>query len=265
MSNVTADAPVRANKAPARAKSAPAPTPRGEPDPSPKWLELGLLHTRRLSDLLYTLVDAEAKAQGLIQDLVESAEANLQDLVSDESSIDVGADGALYFRISTVVVMLEAAWYASEHGPLDYPPDLHAVVIPAAITYAQGLAHALQEAPLTDRFEALAQPRTVAGARPHRDRPQPPIRRIEEQAEDLMQQAIMFGDLVQWIMGARDTLEKLGWAVAANTPLKDELRRHDVPYGYPEWGIGLASEGVDWLLNEQHVTIKALGAKAGAA
>lgn len=177
MSNATAVARERATTPPNPAKAAPT---RREPDPSPQWLELGLQHTRRLCDLLYTLTDAETKAQGLIQELVESAEAHLHNLVSDESWTDLTVESALYCQISTVVVMLEAAWYAAEHGPLDYPPDLHAAVIPSAIKYAKDIAHALQEAPLTNRFQAMAQPRTVAGARPHRDRPQPPIRRLDD-------------------------------------------------------------------------------------
>lgn len=266
MSNATAVAPARATTSQKPAKAAPT---RHDPEPTPQWLELGLQHTRRLCDLVYTLVDAETKAEGLIQELVEAAESQLYGLVAEEARINVAADGVLGWQISNVALMLEAAWYAAEHGPLDYPPELYVAVLPSAITYAKGLVHALQEAPLTDRFQALAHPRIVAGTRPHRERPRPPIRRIEEKAgeqpEDLMLHAIMLGDLVQWIVGARDTLEALGWAVSNSSQLKEELRRHEVPYGYPEWGMGKVGEGVQFLLNEQHLTIKALGAKAGAA
>lgn len=214
MANSIAEAPAGATKAPARPKTVAA---GREPEPIPQWLVLGLQHTRQLCDLLYTLVNADAKAQGLIQDLVESAEAHLHGIVSDESCVDVTADGALYCQIAPVVVMLEAAWYAAEHGPLDYPPPLHEAVIPSAISYAKGIAHALKEAPSTDRFLALAQPRTVAGARPHRDRPRPPIRRVgSEDLHEMLLTAeslghVLYAEVVEPSSGINDPNDPAGW------------------------------------------------------
>lgn len=170
MTNCTAAAPARATKAPALRKAAPA-----KPQPKPQWIELGLQHVRRLSDLLYSLVDVSDsnKAEGLIQELVEFAKAHLGSIAHEDSPIDVSIDGVLYYQVSMVVVMLEAAWYAAEHGPLDYPPHLHEAVIPSAIQYAKHLTEALREAPLTDKLHALAEPNTIAGARPRRNQPTP--------------------------------------------------------------------------------------------
>lgn len=183
MTNCTAAAPARAMRAPVRKNATPSPAiaptadevKRHEPSPHPQWLELGLQHARRLSDLLYVLVDVNDgdKAQGLIQELVETAEAHLCRIAHEDSPINVSIDGVLYCQVSMVVAMLEAAWYAAEHGPLDYPPHLHEAVIPSAIQYAKHLTEALREAPLTDKLHALAEPNTIAGARPRRNQPTP--------------------------------------------------------------------------------------------
>lgn len=241
---------------------------RHEPDPRPQWIDLGLQHTRRLCDLLYHLVDnhEDAKAGQLVQDLVASAEAHLHNLVGENSFIDATQECALSCQIEVATHLLEGAWYAAQHGPMASPPDIYAAVLPASITYAHAIKEALRAAPDPDPLRALlAQPLPVAGVRTYREPPRPPIRRIEGQPEDLMHNAIMFGDLVQWISGARDTLEALGWAARNYPEFKEHLRRLDIPWGSPDWTVGLASEGVSYLLNEQHVAIKALGAAAIAA
>lgn len=207
MTDCTVAAPVRATKAPARAKSAP---PERQPDPPPQWLELGLQHTRHLCELLYTLVDADEnnKAQGLVQELVEAAESHLYNIATEDSYINVSTDGVLQSQINMVAVMLEAAWYAAEHGPLDYLPPLPSAVIPSAIAYAKDLADALLEAPLTDKFCELNRPSKTAGARPQRNQPaqqkedkdlgsaSAPERRVIDQIESALHYATTLGHLL---------------------------------------------------------------------
>ena len=220
-----------ATKAPARAKAAPTPTlPNnvGASEGRPEWLTLALQHVRSLSDMLYALIDADEKADGLIQELVEHAEASLCDMWAADSYINVTTDGVIWSQMTKVLTMLEGAWYAAEYGPLDRPPGIHEAVIPAAIARARLLVEALQTVP-----EDLSLLRKLdcgyvsAGARPHGDRPMPPIRREPESAqathrhhakdvqtvfETLATQALTLRD---FLLDARTELEGNGGKVRA--------------------------------------------------
>ena len=183
MSNATAAAPASATKTPACAKA--APTPR-EPDPTPDWLEQGLQLTRRLSDLLYHLINNHVggNTEGIAHELVSMAESHLFSVTDEDGHIDTSADGVLYGEINMVLTMLKAAKYSAEHGPQGYPTDLHASLIPAAIDYAQALTDALQAAPEdVGPLQALRAEPTFAGQRQFRDLPQPPVRRVDDAAQ----------------------------------------------------------------------------------
>lgn len=220
MANPIADAPVGATKAPARAKSAPAPTPRGEPEPTPQWLVLGLQHTRRLCDLLYRLIEDHmtGTSPGLVHELVGMAESHLYAVADEDSHIDTSPDGQLYGEINMVVTMLKAAQHVAEHGPLVYPSNLYAAVIPAAIVYAEELQTALQAAPENIApLLALNGPQVIAGARPNRDQPRPPIRRVGSDdvatmlltAESLGH--VLYHQIVEPSSGIDDPNDPAGW------------------------------------------------------
>lgn len=220
-----------ATKAPARAKAAPTPTlPNnvGASEGRPEWLTLALQHVRSLSDMLYALIDADEKADGLIQELVEHAEASLCDMWAADSYINVTTDGVIWSQMTKVLTMLEGAWYAAEYGPLDYPPGIHEVVIPAAIARARLLVEALQTAPedlsLLHKLDSVD---VIAGARRFNDQPRPPIRREPESArathrhhakdiqtvfETLATQALTLRD---FLLDARTELEANGGTVRA--------------------------------------------------
>jgi len=262
MTDCTVAAPVRATKAPARSKAAPT-----TPQPKPQWLDLGLQHVRRLSDLIYSLVDVGDgdKAQGLIQELVEAAEGHLCSIAHEGSPVDVSLDGVLYCQVSMVVTMLEGAWYAAEHGPLGHPPPLHEAVIPAAIAYAKSLVEALQEAPRTDKLQALTQPSPATGTKAHRDRSQPPIQRASVAGDMrlLADEAICINLLVEWVTYAQTILTDLQLRAGWDEQFSQLLEKAGHRINYADWGACRMDEAIAYALGRQFVLIKQM--EGGAA
>ena len=145
---------------PAAQQTTPAST-ASEDAPQPEWLALALPHVRKLSDFIYTLAGCseDQKAPELIQALIEEVDTLLVRVWGDESGRWAANDALLWMDLNTVVLLLQSASYACQHGPLSQVRTVvHVTIIDAATAYAVGLRDSVSAAP-----ENLAPLKTLDG------------------------------------------------------------------------------------------------------
>lgn len=131
--------------------------PEAEPisPKQPDWFALSLPHIRKLSDLLFNLVDrSEHDAPELIQGLVVEA----TDITTGLWSVmPEGEDvrSSVWRDLNTVVLMLRAAMRITEHKPPSAVPAIHVRILPEAIDFANSIVDAVHDVPNLQRMHVL--------------------------------------------------------------------------------------------------------------
>ena len=222
MANATADAPVRANKAPARAKAAPSPAPAAPPAAS-----------QHQGD--GPTADEQLVAATLQQQLMAIYEANNIDLQSDSSELIHAAAEALdKFEGGAYVALYRAA--ALTAGAVAV--ERAAAPGTAQVEQIEAIRQSLETASLTYNLsmepgESMAEG-IRAGQRQFRERPTPPIRRLEE-AENGRYNVQQLRSVLSAVAGVAVTLDQVlmnaqaseeGWDTAVLIDAAQALARH---------------------------------------
>lgn len=187
MTDCTVAAPVRATKAPARSKAAPSPAPTQPPlsEGNRLAIEAAEVLQGMVGHVLYADHDKPRNLQNSHLDRVD----DLLNLLVNPEDIDREthdpARGDVHEHLAHISAEMESALEVMQLADLpNYGPSEHAVftaVIECGFNFADRLFLAYRGLPGT--LEDLRTLTTSAGARPHRDRPTPPIRRTDESAE----------------------------------------------------------------------------------
>lgn len=279
MANPIADAPVRATKAPARAKPAAAPAP----SPADTMTEAHHLVAQVADVINAMIIPASAhwpwgnfpgrgnfeNADNLLTTLAE----NCGDPVAIEATGDNSIAGQLLCiegQLEEAITQMLAAeshdvgqrytllLLASRAG--EFVEELHKA-------YA-GLPGSLADLRAMTTYEGL-----VARREPPPRKPTPPIRRVvpeyrpyaDEEAETLALRAAAATDLCTWILVAREILSGVA-VVADHVPeVLQALGRYNVRFRGAEWDGNDCSTALHYLLQDQHQMIVELGRKGGAA
>lgn len=201
MSNATAVAPERATKAPKRGKAAPAPAPAAQKQARPPLSEddyRAIAIGSQICSLLMPIVDGPFGVDRVIGfHHISDAESHAWDLYKIEE--EWTEDGPpptvhdlvllIHSHLHLAMAEIEASQDTS-NAPMMYCVRL---LVGEALQFARELQDAYLGLPATSASLAaltnkLQQPATAAavieaGARQFRDRPAPPIRRMEEESE----------------------------------------------------------------------------------
>lgn len=256
MSNATAVAPERATKAPKRGKAAPAPAPAAQKQARPPLSEddyRAIAIGSQICSLLMPIVDGPFGVDRVIGfHHISDAESHAWDLHSIEK--EWTEDGPpptvhdlvllIHSHLHLAIAEIGASQDTS-NAPMMYCVRL---LVGEAFQLARELQEAYLGLPATRASLAaltnkLQQPGTAAtaieaGARQYRDRPTPPIRRVEDDSEDMGRSALTRKQLLCVLEVAASNLATIdnilmqaqtepdSWALSGLVDAAQALTRH---------------------------------------
>lgn len=197
---------------------------------------------------------------GLPTELATHSVVALRELLSAEDDSSVWEDG------TTTLCALQWARCSMEAAValLGTADDQSHGAADAYRAVSQRLAAACTALELTHDLSAMSHELQQATVKPFRDQLQPPIRRAPTavEMEMLAGEAERIGLLVEWCIGAYDTLEDIRNAAESFPGLEAALRKHGIRYQSPVWSQYRMVECMAEVLQRQSQLIKQMAGGA---